>query len=127
MRCCVRHIIKNGDQELQFNSKNDEDEGDFEFSSFMSDLSTPSLPDFPTKSQPPALLVDNSWDNNLVSPGAMLGELEDELKDVGEEDQPGHDALVSYPDASRSPEHAFMPALLRSVRAAGSSYRLYLR
>jgi hypothetical protein len=32
---------------------------------------------------------------------------------------------VSYPNASRSPKHSFTPALLRSVQAEGSSYRLY--
>ena len=109
-----------GDQELQFNGKNDDNESEFEFPSFMNNISTPSLPGFCTKSQSRAL--DNSWDNNHDL-GDVPGELDE--KDYGQEsgendeDQQGHGVLVSYPDASRSPEHSFTTALFRSVQAEG--------
>jgi len=108
----------NGDQEFRSNGKHHGDENDIELPSFMNNLSTLSLPDFHTKSQLPAL--DTSWDNNHDL-GDVLGELDDERKDCGQEgdenheDWEGHDALVSYLDVSRSPEHSFTPAFLRSV------------
>ena len=102
---------ENSNQEFQSNGGNNGDESAFEFPSFMNNLSTPSLPDFVSKSQPRALSLDKSWDNDHDL-GDMLGELDDEREDCGEEvtkndgDQRGRDVLVSssYPGALRLPE-----------------------
>lgn len=97
---------ENSDQELQSNSGRDGNESDIEFPSFMNNLSTPSLPGFHTKSK--LLALDNSWDNDQDLED-VSGEPDDgredceEQADGNDENQQGHDALVSHPDASRSP------------------------
>lgn len=97
---------ENGDEEFHSKHKDDDEESDFEFPSFMDDLSTPSLPGFhPTPMPTPAISRDICY-TTRTNHGDMLGELEDASIDDDEESNYGpksDDELPSFLDDLSTP------------------------
>jgi len=98
---------EDGDRELQPKRKNDGDESDFEFPSFMDELSMPSLPGFHPTPMPSLAVSRDICQTTCTNHGDVLGDLED--ASIDDDDEEGNygpksdDELPSFLDDLSTP------------------------